>query len=118
MRFAEVKRRARPFFHWSYSGVFIPLFFGVAFTLVEGTTTVLRFALAYTCFALGGVWGVCYWFTSDWLSKLGSRQNVREIKRNSQRLDAEKQKFVFAEFGFASAILFLSMFFVCVDSGD
>jgi hypothetical protein len=72
-----IRAALRPVFHWAYSGVFIPLFFGLGVTLALAN----RFAMAYAFFVLFAVWGIAYWLTSDWLGKKRSWLTVEEGKK-------------------------------------
>jgi len=76
------RRPLKRLFHWSYSGVLIPLFVSTGIGLALGGHHVL----AYYSFVCAGLWCICYWVTSDILERkrqelIGSRQTRRSEDR-------------------------------------
>jgi len=95
------KRGCRPIFHWMYSGVFIPLFFGTGVTMALAS----RFSMAYVSFALFGIWSVGYWLTSDWLQKKRIALSKRRVKKDAHRFAAEMRKYCAWEWGVCLVIV-------------
>jgi hypothetical protein len=100
--------RVRPFFHWKYSGVFIPLFFAIGVAMALGN----RFALAYVSFAFFGVWALCFWQTSDLLRNkkhaLGSRQKKRNVILASRAL----RNYFYWKWGVS--VFLLAITYICI----
>lgn len=81
----------RGFFHWQYSGVVIPLFWGTMFAVVGLAATIdgleFLFGWAYFFAACGFLWSVGYWLTSDVLearNKTPTRRQRRGLEPYSR----------------------------------
>ena len=94
---------ARAFFHWRYSGVFIPVWFGGGL----GAVFANQFFPAYGFFSVMGLWTIGYWLFSDVLERQNGK--VQKLKRKANREKATAQnkfeyrdadrKFVILKFG-------------------
>ena len=97
----------RPFFQWQFSGVFIPLFFGVALAFaLDGD-----FILAHVFLVLFTVWSICYWLSSDFLAHKEQALGKREVRRDAQRHEVAVRNFRFAKWGVTVALLVI--WFMC-----
>jgi hypothetical protein len=97
----------RPLFKWQFSGVLIPLFFGVALAFaLDGD-----FILAHVFVLLFAVWTICYWLSSDFLAHTEKALAKREVRRDSKRLGVATRNFLFAKWGVTVAIL--GIWFMC-----
>jgi hypothetical protein len=94
----------RAFFHWRYSGVFIPLWFatGVGMALAN------RFFLAYLFFVVFGIWTLCYWLNSDYLAKKKRELQRREVVRHADRLRTSARKHGIALYGVSSLLILIT----------
>ena len=102
----SARTQSRPIFHWKYSGVAIPVFFGtgVAMALAD------KFLMAYVFFALFGVWSIAYWLTSDTLTRMRKRLLTRSVRRDVKLLLQETRKYCIYESGVCVLI-------ICVTGG-
>jgi hypothetical protein len=97
-------RALRPFFHWKFSGVFIPAFFGGGI----GMISLGQYFLAYIFFCFFGVWGVCYWLTSDVLQKKGLLPKGRMQRKDLTVLAKKQTAFFLWKWGGSIALVVLA----------
>jgi hypothetical protein len=76
------------FFHWTYSGVFIPVWFGtgVAMALAD------HFSWAYVFFVVFGFWTICSWLTSYFLNEQWKAIRKRPKKERHTGVSPEEIK--------------------------
>jgi hypothetical protein len=97
----------RPFFHWQYSGVLIPLFFGTALALALAG----EFRLAYAFVVLFALWIICYWLSSDFLAHRKQALEKRPVKRDAGRFKGAVRAFRVIKWSVTAA--FLGISFLC-----
>lgn len=102
-------KEMRSFFHWKYSGVFIPLWFGTGVAMGLAN----HFVLAYLFFVVCGLWSVAYWLTSDYLDKQRGMLRGRAIARNPERLQRAKRRYLTALYGISILLVLLTG--ICLD---
>jgi hypothetical protein len=107
-RLQEFRTASRPVFHWKYSGVFIPIFFGTGIAMALAN----KFPMAYACFALFGLWSVFYWLNSGWLTNKRHVLNQRATRRNPELLVREARKYCLAEWGVSAALIAVAVGFI------
>lgn len=102
----EVQLRA--FFQWSHSGVFIPFFFGlaIAFALSD------HFVLSDLFLASFGIWSICFWLTSDFLSRKRRALGARRIQKDPARLGAARMDLRRWKWGVSLGVVIFTMVWV------
>jgi hypothetical protein len=106
--------RWKPFFHWSYSGVFIPVFWGTGIAMAAEATTYASlewlFIPAYLFFLAGLVWSLGFWLTSDFLTSRSPRPMLRDLQNNVQL--STKQHRLWLMLPTAGIVIFFTLTFL------
>ena len=105
-----------PIFHWQYSGVAIPFFWGTGLAMI-GLGLALDepelihdcFMLAYICLVVGFVFSVGYWLTSDFMQTL--RTKAKRTRRPNKRRET-RIKYYSWQYGVVAGVCLVFVLFM------
>lgn len=106
------REATRSFFHWSHSGVLIPLFVSLALGAISlNTESVWTFVLAYIFWSSAFLWTLGWWLTSDTLRKMNPRKLGRSRRKRVTKRDYVKFRIIkFGILGFFTVIFLLAIY--------